>query len=363
MPVVMLEAVADGFRPDVSRPGSVEGVSRLGLLTSCTVRGRVRRARLRCMGVSRARTRPGGLSWPWNSACASTSRPASLETLLVPAVRRHVSRVWRVLAVLLTAALVDPTESFAAAAPAAAAALETAQELFYNGQYEEAATLTRSVAPEHVDLAVMELRTSAVLFQIRRAMGDGADKERALKACETCAALIRDFKAEFTSGRAMARDAVALHPKDATALFYLGKLNLNYVWLELGTLGHRTGWNEYWEARHSLDESLALAPSYRRARVARAWIDYIVDTRMPWGTGWLLGGGNKKKALRVMHDAATSGDDRYAYAEALFGLWDMQIREKRTADALESARRLAGMFPNNAEVARFVASGTRTTHD
>jgi hypothetical protein len=30
-----------------------------------------------------------------------------------------------------------------------------------------------------------------------------------------------------------------------------------------------------------------------RARVARAWIDYIVDTRMPLGTRWLLGGGNK----------------------------------------------------------------------
>ena len=65
------------------------------------------------------------------------------------------------------------------AAPAAGASLETAQELFYNGQYEQAATLTRSVAADDVGSEVMELRTSAMLFQIRRAIGDGADKERA----------------------------------------------------------------------------------------------------------------------------------------------------------------------------------------
>ena len=64
-----------------------------------------------------------------------------------------------------------------------------------------------------------------------------------------------------------------------------------------------------------------------------------------------------------MRDAALSGDDRYAYAEALFGLWDMQVREKRTAEALESARRLAEMFPNNPEVARFVTSSARSARD
>ena len=244
----------------------------------------------------------------------------------------------------------------AAAASEVAPSLEAAQELFYNGQYAEAAELTRGVPPEDGDLAVLELRTSAILFQIRRALGEAADKDKAVKACGACAELLRAFKAEFIAGRAAAREAVARHPKDAMALFFLGKLDLNYVWLELGTLGHRTGLNEYWEARHSLDDALALDPMNQRARVARAWIDYIVDTRMPWGTGWLLGGGNKKKALNVMRDAALSGDDRYAYAEALFGLWDMQVREKRTTEALESARRLVVMFPNNPEVARFVAS-------
>ena len=269
---------------------------------------------------------------------------------------RIAAQAGRIPTILTVMALLGVGQMHSAATKATMPSLEAAQELFYNGQYAEAADLTRDVPPEGIDLAVLELRTSAILFQIRRALGEPADKEKALKACAPCGELLRSFKAEYLAGQAAAREAVAQHPKDATALFYLGKIDLNYVWLELGTLGHRTGWNEYWEARHSLDNALVLEPTNRRARVARAWIDYIVDTRMPWGTGWLLGGGNKKKALGVMRDAALSGDDRYAYAEALFGLWDMQVREKRTADALASARRIATMFPNNPEVARFVAS-------
>lgn len=247
----------------------------------------------------------------------------------------------------------------AAGAPAASTpGLDAAQELFYNGNYAEAAEMARTLSPDESDLAVRELRTAAILFQIRRALGEPKDKDKALKACVPCAGLLTAFNEELAAGQAAARKAVAEHPKDAKALFFLGKIDLNYVWLVLGTLGRRTGWNEYWEARRSLDAALELQPDLRRARVARAWIDYIVDTRMPWGTGWLLGGGNKKKALAVMRQASESGDDYYAYAEALFGLWDMQVREKRTEEALESARRLAVMFPNNPEVARFIAAGS-----
>jgi len=127
--------------------------------------------------------------------------------------------------------------------------------------------------------------------------------------------LLRAFTEEFTAGQSAAKDVLREHPKDPNALFFLGKLDLNYVWLVLGTLGRRTGWNEYWEARHSLDAALELEPEYLRARTARAWIDYIVDTRMPWGTGWLLGGGNRKKALSVMREASQDTDDFYDTAE------------------------------------------------
>lgn len=242
------------------------------------------------------------------------------------------------------------------AAPSAGESFDAAQALFYNGQYAEAAELSQTLSPEDGELAVYELRTSAILFQLRRAIGEPSDKDKAFKACAQCPELMRAFMQDFTAGQAAARAVLTQSPKDPVALFFLGKLDLNYVWLVLGTLGRKTGWNEYWEARHSLDAVLELRPDYLRARVARAWIDYIVDTRMPWGTGWLLGGGNKKKALAVMRDAADTQDDFYASAEALFGLWDMQVREKNYKAALEPARRLAEMFPRNPEVARFIAT-------
>ncbi len=244
----------------------------------------------------------------------------------------------------------------AAAGPGAAAALAEAQSLFYNGQYAEAAEATEALVGADADLAAHELRTAALLFQLRRAIGEPQDKEKAFKACQRCPALYADFMTQLKAGQQDARAVLKTHPDDPDALFFLGKLDLNYVWLVLGTLGRRTGWEEYWEARHSLDAALKLQPTHLRARVARAWIDYIVDTRMPWGTGWVLGGGNKKRAMSVMREAAVAPADFYDSAEALFGLWDMQVRERRFTEALDSARRLSVLFPNNPEVARFVAT-------
>lgn len=238
-------------------------------------------------------------------------------------------------------------------------ALSAAQELFYNGQYSQAAEAAQALPADVDRLSVYELRTSAVLFQLRRALDGQPDKERAFAACAACPQLLKTFNEDLAAGQRVARELLKARPKDPDTLFFLGKLNLNYVWLMLGTLGKKTGWNEYWEARHSLDASLAVRPSFRRARVARAWIDYIVDTRMPWGTGWLLGGGNKKKAMAVMRETAVEGDDYYAYAEALFGLWDMQVREKRREDALATARRISELFPTNVDVAKFLATGTK----
>jgi tetratricopeptide (TPR) repeat protein len=266
------------------------------------------------------------------------------------------SRSWLVTLSLLAAQCVAAAQE---ALPPGSGSLETAQELFYNGHYAEAAEVSQSLTSEDQQLGVYELRTSAILFQLRRAIGEPSDKEKAFKACGPCPGLLKSFMEELAAGQTAARAVVAQHPKDATALFFLGKLDLNYVWVVLGTLGRRTGWNEYWEARHSLDAALALQPDLLRAKVARAWIDYIVDTRMPWGTGWLLGGGNKKKALAMMREAAESHDEFYASAEALFGLWDMQVREKNFGAALVSARRLAVLFPKNPEVGRFIAAHTR----
>jgi hypothetical protein len=50
----------------------------------------------------------------------------------------------------------------------------------------------------------------------------------------------------YGAGVALAHERLQSTPDDDTARFFLGKLNLNYVWLQLGPLGRKTGWDQYW---------------------------------------------------------------------------------------------------------------------
>jgi hypothetical protein len=234
-----------------------------------------------------------------------------------------------------------------------------AQKLFYNARYEASAALTLALrSSETEDLANDELRTSALLFQLKALLEEPADKDvrkaEALKTCAACSDLMTAFFEDIHHGQTLARTRLRANPGDETALFFLGKLDLNYVWLQLGPLGRKTGWDEYWEARHSLDAVLKEHPQHVRALVARAWIDYIVDTKMPWGTRWVLGGGSRKRALTAVRDAALIESDFFSHIEAEFALWDMRVREHDMTQATEVARRLAHVFPDNPEVADFL---------
>src|SRR6266545_2998280 len=269
-----------------------------------------------------------------------------------------LGRVWLCGALLAVAASSHP-----AAAQPEAPTLTDAYRLFYSARYEEAAALAESLrtsAPPTLEND--EVRTSALLFQLRGLLNgqderDG-DKNEALKRCTACAGVLASFMTDLHHGQALARAALKTKPADEEALFFLGKLDLNYVWLELGLLGKKTGWDEYWEARKSLDALLKLEPNHVRGRVARGWIDYIVNTRMPWGTRWILGGGNKKKGLALVREAATDATDPFSHAEAEFALWDMLLRDKNVPAATEVARRIAQAFPENGEVAAFLAKST-----
>jgi hypothetical protein len=233
--------------------------------------------------------------------------------------------------------------------------LTDAQSLFYNARYEAAAALALALRESGTDdLAGDELRTSALLFQLKALLEGHSDKDGALARCATCPELIAEFLADIRRGQNAARTTLRSSPDDETALFFLGKLDLNYVWLQLGPLRRRTGWDEYWEARHSLDAVLTHNPRHVRARVARAWIDYIVDTKMPWGARWVLGGGNRKRALTDVREAAAMDSDFFTQAEAEFALWDMEVRERNMARATDVARRLAHDFPDNRELAAFL---------
>ena len=244
---------------------------------------------------------------------------------------------------------------FSAAEARAADQFADAQALLYDGRYGEASALAQTLSTDDGMMGIYELRTSALHFQIRAALEGERNHAKAFNSCVTCRDQMEQFMRELNSGQTVARAILKEHPRDESALYFLGKLDLNYVWLVLGTLGRKTGWNEFWEARHSLDQLLADHPDHLRGRVAHAWIEYIVDTRMPWGTAWMLGGGNKRKALATMKDAANEEHGEfYDRAEAMFGLWEMQVREGNAGAALVTARRLASNFPANRGVARFI---------
>ena len=279
----------------------------------------------------------------------------------------HSVRSCALLVVLFTALLASPsaqssTEQLALRLDQPRFA--EAQRLFYNARYQAAAALAlEHRSTETADLASYELRSTAILFQLKALLEgpNGRDESRkapakkeALRTCASCASLIEAFSDDIRRGQALARTMLQADPADETALFFLGKLDLNYVWLQLGPLGRRTGWDEYWEARHSLDAVLKANPRHVRAIVARAWIDYIVDTKMPWGTEWLLGGGSTKRALAAVRQAIAVDADFFSHTEADFALWNMLIREKQTAQAVEVARRLAVTFPGNLEVAAYL---------
>jgi tetratricopeptide (TPR) repeat protein len=233
--------------------------------------------------------------------------------------------------------------------------LSEAQASFLNARYETTAELAlelRLTDPEN--LAAIELRSTALLFQLKDLLPERGDKDKALKECARCRELLTDFLSETTRGQTVARAILKTAPGDEAALFLLGKIDLNYVWLQLGPLSRKTGWDEYWEARHSLDAVLAKNPTHVRAQVARAWVDYVVDTKMPWGTKWLLGGGNRKRALTSMQTAAAAQADVFEHAEARFALWDLYRRERRLAEAVTVAEELARDFPDNTELTEFL---------
>jgi hypothetical protein len=242
--------------------------------------------------------------------------------------------------------------------------LQDAYGLFYNARYEEAAALAMSLrAGGTQDLENDEVRTSALIFQLRGLLNgqddrdkDNDNKSEVLKRCTKCPEVMASFMTDLHHGQELARTRLKTKPNDEEALFFLGKLDLNFVWLELGLLGHKTGWDEYWEARKSLEAVLKQNPKHVRARVALGWIDYIVNTRMPWGTRWLLGGGNKKRGIAAVREATTMEADRYTRAEAEFALWDMNVREKNLKAATEIAQKLARDFPDNQEVAKFLSA-------
>jgi hypothetical protein len=264
----------------------------------------------------------------------------------------------RITAVFLLAVACASSARAQSASPGTPGTIEDAQRAYYNGRYEAAAAMTLDPCLTGENgLAACELYTAALHFQIKRAMGQSDDRGQAWKRCDICPTVLTAFRTALARGQTVARARLREQTTDDETRFLLGKLDLNYVWLQVGTIGRKTGWAEYKEARRSIEAVLERQPGHVRARVARAWIDYIVDSKLPWGTRWLLGGGNKKRGLAAVRDAAGTESDFFVRTEARFSLWDMQLRERDFDGARETARLLLRDFPENRELRRFLTAG------
>jgi tetratricopeptide (TPR) repeat protein len=251
---------------------------------------------------------------------------------------------------------------FVASTRLGAATLDDAQRLFYTALFAEAAAAAHELTDaDPGNLAAWEVRTSALHFQLRRLVGDAKDKKGAFTRCADCPHVLALFLADVNSGRAAARERLARNPMDDEARFFLGKMDLSYLWLQLATLDRKTGWKEYWEAKDLLETILEKDPMHVRARVARAWMDYIVGSRVPWGTRWVMGGGSKSRGLKMVREAAETPADFYTQIEAQFGLWEMLTREGRRDEAVTVANALLVRFPDNKDLAKFVETGGRST--
>jgi hypothetical protein len=241
-----------------------------------------------------------------------------------------------------------------------AATLDDAQRLFYTSLFPESAAAAHAILETEPDnLAAWEVRTSALHFQLRRLLGEPKDRKAAMAKCAECRAVLTTFLDDVNTGRAAARARIAKAPDDDEARFFLGKLDLSYLWMQLSTLGRKTGWDEYWEAKRLLEGILEKNPMHVRGRVARAWMDYIVGTRVPWGTRWVMGGGSKSRGLAMVREAAQTPADHYTQVEAQFGLWEMLARDGKRDEAVGVAKELLKKFPENKDLARFVQNDGR----
>ena len=162
-----------------------------------------------------------------------------------------------------------------AAAPAAGTPdtlLDEGQRLFFSAHYDAAAELM-SAPCQKDQAAACEVQASALLFLMRRELGEAAGKKKAFEGCAPCAELLGGFQRATERGRRVVKAELVTRPEDEEVLFLVSKLALNHVWLELGVLGHKTGWNEYLgsaqDARSPIAEESQPRPRACRPRVDR----------------------------------------------------------------------------------------------
>jgi hypothetical protein len=91
--------------------------------------------------------------------------------------------------------------------------MDDAQRAFFNARYEAASDLALTLQGSDAgSLEAFEVRTSALHFLLRDALGNDVDKARAFKQCSTCAALLAAFLSDTAKGQADCSRAARRRP-------------------------------------------------------------------------------------------------------------------------------------------------------
>lgn len=151
--------------------------------------------------------------------------------------------------------------------------IEEAKERFYHEKYEEAERFVleaRTIEPAYPES--YELRTTIILFRLKRVTGIYGDRQGNVKetkeilaSCPVCPELLRQFENDSAEGIRLARQILVNRPDDERAMFLLAKMDLNKLWLNLQVLDKMERWREYREARKLLGMVLAQNPHHVRA--------------------------------------------------------------------------------------------------
>src|SRR5687768_10682716 len=101
--------------------------------------------------------------------------------------------------------------------------LDEGQRLFFSARYDAAAELMSAPCEEGL-AAACEVRASALLFRMRRELGDAAGKKKAFEGCAPCGGLLTAFQRTTAHGRRLVKTELAARPEEEEVLFLVSKL-------------------------------------------------------------------------------------------------------------------------------------------
>lgn len=198
------------------------------------------------------------------------------------------------------------------------------RERFYRKEYEEALGIISGDDCGEVNLDTIDLKSSILLFSLRREKREKGEVSRGLAEA---------FVDATNRGLSLATEMLQKNNKDSKARYLRGKLSLNLIWFDLEIVEKRRGLKLFLRTRRELKELAKEEPWNIRARISVAVTEFIIGERNPVER-FFLGGGSREDALAELKVlAGCKYCSKSEKIEALYALADMLRRYKKLEEA------------------------------